>query len=78
MSLNKLENQLKTEKVENKALLLNNAELEKIVIELSNNTDNIGVTSLLEGKDIEIQVLRKKLKMPHDAYPQTTKLLVVQ
>ena len=58
--------------------MLKNTKLEKNVIGLSNNTSNIGVTRLLEEKDNEIQVLKKKLKLPHDAHPQTAKLLIVQ
>ena len=72
--LRKLENKLRTEQDEKKALQIKKTELEKKIVEVNKETANNTLNTLLEEKDAEIQNLRKKLKMPHEAHVQTTKL----
>ena len=48
--------------------------LEKKIVELNKDSGNEVITSLLQEKDMDIQALKKKLNMTHDAHVQTTKL----
>ena len=47
------------------------------MIEVNKEIGNNALNSVLEEKDVEIQNLKKKLKMPHEAHVQTTKLKTV-
>ena len=73
----KLENKLKIEQAKKKALQIKKVELEKKIMEINKEVGNIIVNTLIEEKDIEIQNLKKKLKMPHEAHVQTAKLKIV-
>ena len=73
----KLENKLKTEQAEKKDLQINKVELEKKIMEVNKEAGNIIVNTLIEEKDVEIQNLKKNIKMPHEAHVQTAKLKIV-
>ena len=73
----KLESKLKTETAENKALQIKKIDLEKKIIEMNKDRGNEVITSLLQEKDIEIQALKNKLKIPHDADVQIIELEIV-
>ena len=40
-------------------------------MEINKETRNITVNTLIEENDVEIQNLKKNLKMPHEAHVQT-------
>ena len=67
----KLENKLKNEHDEKKALQIKKAKLEKKIMDINKEVGNITMNTLIEEKDVEIQNLKKKLKMPHEAHVQT-------
>ena len=77
IDLRKLENKLRTEQAEKKALQIEKTEWEKNIVEVNKETGNNTLNSLLEEKDAEIQNLKKNLKMPHDSHVQTDKLKTV-
>ena len=72
-----LENKLRTKQVEKKALQIKRAELEKNIIEVNKEVGNKKILFLLEEKDVEIQNLKKRLKMPHEAHVQIVELKIV-
>ena len=77
--VDKLEVQLKHEKVENKANLIQIKKLQADVVSLGSEPGNAQATrKLLEEKDNTIQVLKKRLKIPNSEYAQSPELLALQ
>jgi len=74
-----MEIQLKHEKVENKANLIQIKNLQRDIVSLGNKPNNMQVTKkLLEEKDNTIQVLKKKLKVPNAEHVQYSELFALQ
>jgi len=77
--VDKLEVQLKHEKVENKA---NSIQIKKLQADLINSGNETGNTQaikrLLEEKDNALQVLKKRLKIPSTEHVQSSELLALQ
>ena len=74
-----MEVQLKHEKVENKANLIEIKKLQGDVISLGTEPSIMQVTKkLLEEKDNTIQVLKKKLKVPNVEHVQSSELFALQ
>ena len=77
--VDKMEVQLKHEKVENKANLIQIKKLQGDVVSLGNEPGNVQETKrLLEEKDNTIQVLKKKLKIPNAEHAQSPELFTLQ
>ena len=77
--VDKLEVQLKHEKVENKANLIRIKKLQAYVVSLGSEPGNAQDTrKLLEEKDNTIQVLKKSLKIPNSEHAQSPELLALQ
>ena len=74
--VDKLEVQLKHEKVENKA---NSIQIKKLIADIVSSGDETGNTQairrLLEEKDNALQVLKKKLKIPSSEHVQSIKFV---
>ena len=64
----KLENKLKTEVVEKKAIQIKNIELEKKVLLVIKGNANDALNKVILEIEAEIQSLKKKLKLPHDSH----------
>ena len=74
-----MEIQLKHEKVENKANLIQIKMLQGDIIILGTEPNNMQATkNLLEEKDNTIQVLKKKLKVPNVEHVQSSKFFALQ
>ena len=77
--VDKLEVQLKHEKVENKA---NSIQIKKLQADVVKSGDEIGNTQairrILEEKYNALQVLKKKLKIPSSEHVQSSELLALQ
>lgn len=71
------ESKLKTETTEKKSLQIKNTKLEKNILECKKDPSNEAISSFLQEMDIEIQALKKKLKIHHEAYVQTVELKIV-
>ena len=77
--VDKLEVQLKHEKVENKANAIQIKKLQTDVISSGKERGNIQVIKiLLEEKDNALQVLKKRLKIPSTEHVQSSELLALQ
>ena len=77
--VDKLEIQLKHERVENKANTIQIKKLEADIISSGNERDNTqAVRRMLEEKDNALQVLKKRLKIPSSEHVQSSKLLALQ
>ena len=77
--VDKLEIQLKHERVENKANTIQIKKLQGDIISSSNERDNTqAVIRMLEEKDNSLQVLKKRLKIPGSEHVQSSKLLALQ
>ena len=77
--VDKMEVQLKHERVENKANLIQIKNLQGDVASLGSKQGNVQATKkLLEEKDNTIQVLKQKLKIPNVEYAQSPELFTVQ
>ena len=77
--VDKMEVQLKHEKVENKANLIQIKKLQRDMISLGTEPNNVKATKkLLEEKDNTIQVLKKKLKVPNTQHAQYLELIALQ
>ena len=71
--LDKMEIQLKHEKVENKANWIQIKKLEGDIIKLGTEPNNMQATKkVLEDKDNTIQMLKKKLKVPNTEHVQSS------
>ena len=71
--VDKMEVQLKNERVENKANLIQIKKLQGYVVSLGIELGNIQVTkNILEEKDNTIQVLKKKLKVLNAEHAQSS------
>ena len=76
--VDKMEIQLKHEKVENKANLIQIKMLQGDIISLGIEPNNMQATkNLLEEKDNTIQVLKKKLKVPNTEHVQYSELFAL-
>jgi hypothetical protein len=60
----KLENKLKTKQAEKKELQIKKTKPEKKIVEMNKETRNSTLITLPKEKDVEIQNLKKKLKIP--------------
>jgi len=77
--VDKMEVQLKHERVENKANLIQIKKLQGDVVSLGTEPGNMQATKkLLEEKDNTIQVLKKKLKVPNVEHVQSSELFTLQ
>ena len=77
--VDKMEVQLKHEKVENKANLIQIKNLQGEVLSSGVKPDNMQATKkFLEEKDNTIQVLKKKLKVPNAEHVESSKLFTLQ
>ena len=77
--VDKLEIQLKHERVENKANAIQINKLQADIVSSSNEKDNTqAVRRMLEEKDNALQVLKKKLKIPGAEHVQSSELLALQ
>ena len=77
--VDKMEVQLKHEKVENKANLIQIKKLQSDVIRSGSEPKNAQVTKkILEEKDNTIQELKKKLKIPNSEHTQSPQLFALQ
>ena len=73
-----MEIQLKHEKVENKANLIQIKKSQGDIISLGTEPNNMQATKkLLEEKDNTIQVLKKKLKVPNTEHVQSSELFTL-
>ena len=76
--VDKLEVQLKHEKVENKANAIQIKKLQADIISSGNERDNTqAIKILLEEKDNALQVLKKRLKIPSTEHVQSSELLAL-
>ena len=73
--VDKLEVQLKHEKVENKA---NAVQIRKMQTDIASSDSTQAVKKLLEEKDNALQVLKKKLKIPGSEHVQSAELMALQ
>ena len=73
--VDKLEVQLKHEKVENKENVI---QVRKLQADLASSDNTQAVKKLLEEKDNALQVLKKKLKIPGSEHVQSAELLALQ
>ena len=77
--VDKMEVQLKHERVENKANFIQIKKLQVDVVSLGTEPGNMQVTKkLLEEKDNTIQVLKKKLKVPNAEHVHSSELFTLQ
>ena len=77
--VDKLEIQLKHERVENKANTIQIKKLQGDIISSGNERDNTqAVRRMLEEKDNALQVLNKKLKIPGSEHVQSSELLALE
>ena len=77
--VDKLEVQLKHEKVENKANAIQIKKLQVDIVSSGNEKDNTrAIRRMLEEKDNALQVLKKKLKISSTEHVQSSKLLPLQ
>ena len=75
----KMEVQLKHDKVENKANLIQIKKLQADVISLGSEAGNAQATKkILEEKDNTIQVLKKRLNIPNSEHAQSPELFALQ
>ena len=72
-----MDNKLKTEAAEKKALQIKKAELDKKILEQNKETGSNNMTLLLQERDTEILNMKKKLKIPNDGHLQTTELKTI-
>ena len=76
--VDKMEVQLKHEKVENKANLIQIKKLQGDFVSLGTEPGNMKVPKkILEEKDNTIQVLKKKLKVPNAEHAQSSALFTL-
>ena len=73
----KLENKLKTKVAEKKVIEIKKIELEKKVLQITNGNADIPLNRIILEKEVGIQNLKKKLKLPHDSHVETIELKVV-
>lgn len=73
----KRESNLKTEQAAKKVLEIKMSKLEKKIMEINKGVGNDAFNSLIQEKDIEIQNMKKQLKLPHEGLVQTVDLETV-
>ena len=73
----KLENKLKTEVAEKKAMQIKKIELENKVLQITKGNADESLTKIISENEAEIQNLKKKPKLPHDSSMETIELKVV-
>ena len=66
-----MENKLKTEAVEKKAMQIKKIELENKVLQITKGNVDNALKKIILQKEAEIQNLKKKLKLPHDSSVET-------
>ena len=76
--VDKLEVQLKHEKVENKVNSIQMNKLQAYIVSSGDETGNtLAIKRLLEEKDNALQVLKKKLKIQSSEHVQSSELLAL-
>lgn len=73
----KLQDKVKTQNIEERALQIKKDQLEKKLLDQSKQAGDNNMTLLIQERDVEISSLKKKLKIPQEAYVQTFELKVV-
>ena len=73
----KLQDKVKTQNAEKKALQIKKDQLEKELPDQSKQNGDNNMTFLIQDKDAKISSLKKKLKIPQEAYVQTYELKIV-
>ena len=73
----KLQNKVKTQNAEKKALQIKKDQLEKKLLDQSKQAGDSNLTLLIQEKDTEISSLKKNMKIPQEAYVQTVELKIV-
>ena len=73
----KLQDKVKTQNVEKRALQIKKDQLEKKLLEQSKQSGDNNMTLLIQDKDVEISSLKKKLKIPQETYVETSELKTV-
>lgn len=73
----KLENKLKTDVAEKKAIQNKKTELEKKILQISKGNADDALNKAILEKETEIQSVKKKLKLPHDSHVETAELKIV-
>ena len=73
----KLQDKVKSQNTEKRALQIKKDQLEKKLLEQSKQSGDNNLTLLIQDKDVEISSLKKKLKIPQEAYVQTSELKTV-
>ena len=68
---------VKTQNAEKRALQIKKEQLEKKLLEERKQSGENNMTLLIQDKDVEISSLKKKLKIPQEAYVQTSELKTV-
>jgi len=72
-----LESKLKIELTKKKALQIKKSELEKKILEINKGVGNETFNSIIQEKDVEIQNLKKQLKLPSEGPVQIVELKIV-
>ena len=72
----KLQNKVKTQNVEKRALQIKKDQLEKKLLDQSKQARDSNLTLLIQERDTEISSLKKKLKIPQEAYVQPSELKI--
>ena len=73
----KLEGKLKTEQAEKKALQIKRKGLEKKILEINKGAGNEAINNIIQEGEVEIQNLKKQLKLPSEGAVQTIGLKIV-
>ena len=68
---------MKTQNAKKRALQIKKDRLEKKFLDQSKQVGDNNLTLLIQDKDAEISSLKKKLKIPQEAYVQTSELKIV-
>lgn len=72
-----MESKLKIELTKKKALQIKKSELEKKILEINKGVGNETFNSIIQEKDVEIQNLKKQLKLPSEGPVQIVELKIV-
>ena len=73
----KLEGKIKTEQVEKKALQIKKEELEKKIVEINQWNSLEAMNKMIGEREVEIQNLKKYLKLPMESPVQTVELKTI-
>ena len=73
----KLQDKVKTQNAEKWALQIKKYQMEKKLLDQSKQNGDNNMTLLIQDKDAEISSPKKKLRIPQEAYVQTSELEIV-